>query len=97
MQWPTFVTLLMFPVLLVIYRKLAIREEREVAAEFGADWEAYATDRPRFLPRLRQFRQSHTVSPQVAKPVPEARPMAEAKPARSRERVGSGGTRRRRP
>lgn len=97
LQWPTFITLLMFPVLLVVYRKLAIREEREVAAEFGADWEAYAKDRPRFLPRLRQFRQSRGVSPQVAKPVAKAQPMAEAKSARSPERVGSGDTRRRRP
>ena len=54
LQWPTFATLLMFPILLVVYRKLAIREEREVAAEFGTAWEAYAEDRPRFLPHLRR-------------------------------------------
>ena len=42
LQWPTFATLLMFPVLLVVYRKLAIREERDVAGEFGAEWQAYA-------------------------------------------------------
>ncbi len=52
LQWPTFATLLMFPILLVVYRKLAIREEREVAAEFGEAWEAYARDKPRFLPHL---------------------------------------------
>ncbi len=54
LQWPTFATLLMFPVLLLVYRRLAIREEREEAAEFAADWEAYAAATPRFLPRLRQ-------------------------------------------
>ena len=30
----------MFPVLLYVYRRLAIREEREVAAEFGPVWDA---------------------------------------------------------
>ena len=53
LQWPTFATLLMFPVLLYVYRRLAIREEREVAAEFGQVWERYATKTPRFLPRRR--------------------------------------------
>lgn len=56
LQWPTFVTLAMFPVLLVVYRKLAVREEREVAAEFGPLWRAYADRTPGFLPRLRQQR-----------------------------------------
>ena len=35
LQWPTFATLLMFPILLVVYRRLAIREEREVRAEMN--------------------------------------------------------------
>jgi protein-S-isoprenylcysteine O-methyltransferase Ste14 len=53
LQWPTFATLLMFPVLLYVYRRLAIREEREVATEFGQVWERYAAKTPRFLPRRR--------------------------------------------
>ena len=53
LQWPTFATLVMFPVLLYVYRRLAIREEREVAAEFGQVWERYAAKTPRFLPRRR--------------------------------------------
>jgi protein-S-isoprenylcysteine O-methyltransferase Ste14 len=55
LQWPTFATLAMFPVLLVVYRTLAIREEREVAAEFGPAWEAYAAGKPRFLPHFRDL------------------------------------------
>jgi protein-S-isoprenylcysteine O-methyltransferase Ste14 len=90
LQWPTFATLLIFPVLLIVYRKLAMREEREVAAQFGAEWETYAADRPRFVPRLRQFGQRHTGPRQDAKPV------AEAKPALARGRVASDDTRRRR-
>ena len=34
-QWPTLLTLLMFPVLMYMYVRLARREEREVAREFG--------------------------------------------------------------
>lgn len=51
-QWPTVPTLIMFPILVVAYRRLAIGEEREVRAEFGAAYEAYASVTPRFIPRV---------------------------------------------
>ena len=51
LQWPTIPTLLMFPVLLVVYRRLAIAEERETAAQFAAEWAAYAERTPAFVPR----------------------------------------------
>ena len=51
LQWPTIPTLLMFPVLVVIYRRLASSEERETRDRFGAEWDAYAARTPRFLPR----------------------------------------------
>jgi protein-S-isoprenylcysteine O-methyltransferase Ste14 len=50
-QWPTLLTLAMFPVLTYMYMRLARREEREVAAEFGAEYERYAGRTPAFLPR----------------------------------------------
>ncbi len=62
LQWPTFATLAMFPLLLVVYRKLAIREEREVAAEFASAWDAYAAGKPRFLPHLRELGTSSRAS-----------------------------------
>jgi len=52
LQWPTFATLLMFPILVYVYRRLAIREEHEVAAEFGSAYADYAQRTPRFLPHL---------------------------------------------
>ncbi len=52
LQWPTFATLAMFPILLVFYRRLAIREEREVSEQLGETWKQYASVTPRFLPRL---------------------------------------------
>lgn len=51
LQWPTLITLAMFPVLVVMYVRLARREEREVRAEFGAAWEDYAARTPGFAPR----------------------------------------------
>ncbi len=51
-QWPTFATLAMFPMLVYVYGRLAIREEREIAATIGPAYAAYAKRTPRFLPRL---------------------------------------------
>ncbi|MCB1930119.1 MAG: isoprenylcysteine carboxylmethyltransferase family protein [Rhodocyclaceae bacterium] len=51
LQWPTLTTLTMFPVLVVVYLRLARREDAEAAAAFGAAWTAYATRTPAFLPR----------------------------------------------
>jgi len=59
LQWPTLLTLAMFPILTVAYARLARAEEREVRSEFGADYDAYAARTPRFVPRLRQQRLTH--------------------------------------
>lgn len=50
-QWPTLLTLAMFPVLVVMYVRLAKREEAESRAVFGWAYEAYAARVPAFLPR----------------------------------------------
>lgn len=52
LQWPTLVTALMLPVLLVMYWRLAKREEQEVEAVFGDEYRAYAARVPAFLPRI---------------------------------------------
>jgi hypothetical protein len=49
-QWPTIPTLLMFLVLAITYRRLAIREEREVRDQFTGAWDDYASQAPRFIP-----------------------------------------------
>ena len=54
LQWPTILTLLMFPVLLIMYGRLAITEEQEMQTEFGDSYQAYIAKTPRFLPRLPQ-------------------------------------------
>lgn len=51
-QWPTLLTLVMFPVLVWMYVRLARREEREVRAEFGEAYARYARRVPGFIPRV---------------------------------------------
>lgn len=53
LQWPTLVTLIMFPILVTMYVRLARREEKEVAEEFGDQYRRYAAGTPAFLPRAR--------------------------------------------
>jgi protein-S-isoprenylcysteine O-methyltransferase Ste14 len=52
LQWPTLVTLLMFPILVIMYVRLAYREEREALAEFGETYTRYAATTPAFFPHL---------------------------------------------
>jgi protein-S-isoprenylcysteine O-methyltransferase Ste14 len=54
LQWPTLLTLLMFPILLVMYGRLAVTEEREMRRQFGVAFDAYAARTPRFIPSLRR-------------------------------------------
>lgn len=63
LQWPTLLTVLMFPVLVWMYGRLALREEREVRSVFGEAYDAYAEAVPRFLPRLRAASGSSGVDP----------------------------------
>ncbi|MBI5920686.1 MAG: isoprenylcysteine carboxylmethyltransferase family protein [Betaproteobacteria bacterium] len=52
LQWPTLVTVAMFPVLVVVYSRLARREEADAVAQFGRDYEDYRRQTPAFIPRL---------------------------------------------
>lgn len=52
LQWPTLLTLAMFPVLVFMYVRLARIEERESIAQFGAEYEHYMVAVPGFIPRI---------------------------------------------
>ena len=52
LQWPTILTLLMFPVLVWMYVRLAHQEERDAIAEFGDAYRQYVARVPGFFPRL---------------------------------------------
>lgn len=50
LQWPTVITLAMFPILVWVYARLAKAEERDAIAEFGSDYERYRAQTPAFIP-----------------------------------------------
>lgn len=50
LQWPTLLTLLMFPILAWTYVRLARSEEREAMAEFGDEYRRYRDVTPAFVP-----------------------------------------------
>ena len=54
LQWPTLLTLAMFPVLVFMYARLARAEEREALAKFGPAYERYMREVPAFIPRFRR-------------------------------------------
>ena len=51
-QWPTLLTIAMFPVLVYMYTRLAKAEEVEVRQGFGEAYERYAEHVPAFVPRF---------------------------------------------
>lgn len=56
LQWPTLLTLVMFPILVWVYARLAKSEERDAIAEFGNEYERYRNRTPAFIPTFRKER-----------------------------------------
>lgn len=52
LQWPTLPTVVMFPILLLMYYRLARREEQEALATLGEEYSEYMQQVPAFLPKL---------------------------------------------
>jgi len=55
LQWPTLPTLIMFPILVYIYARLAKREEEDALATFGEQYSVYMQTTPAFIPKLRSY------------------------------------------
>jgi len=53
-QWPTIITLAMWPVLVLMYYRLAKREEIEALEAYGERYEEYRRQVPMFLPSIRR-------------------------------------------
>ena len=51
LQWPTIVTILMWPVLIFAYYRLAMREERDVEQQFAHEYAEYKKRVPAFIPK----------------------------------------------
>jgi protein-S-isoprenylcysteine O-methyltransferase Ste14 len=58
LQWPTLVTLVMFPILTIMYVRLARSEEREALASYKDAYRAYMSQVPAFIPRWRSVLRS---------------------------------------
>ena len=54
-HWPTVLTLLFFPVVVLAYYRLARKEEKLMLARFGKEYRIYMQRVPMFLPRVRQL------------------------------------------
>ena len=54
LQWPTILTLAMFPVLVWMYVRLARLEERDAVAQFGKAYVRYVRQVPPFIPHWRR-------------------------------------------
>jgi protein-S-isoprenylcysteine O-methyltransferase Ste14 len=52
LEWTTILTLLLWPVLVVVYYRLAKTEEKEVEEKFGEEFRKYKRTVPAFIPRL---------------------------------------------
>lgn len=53
LQWPTLLTLAMYPILVWVYARLAITEERDSLKRFGEAYARYMREVPRFVPHRR--------------------------------------------
>ena len=52
LQWPTILTVIMFPILVFMYVRLARYEEREARTEFGEAYARYEIKTPAFFPKF---------------------------------------------
>jgi protein-S-isoprenylcysteine O-methyltransferase Ste14 len=52
--WVTISTLLLWPILVIVYYRLAKHEEKEMEKRFGEEYQKYKRGVPMFIPRLRK-------------------------------------------
>ncbi len=53
-QWPTIITVIMWPILMLMYYRLALREERQMEEIFGDEYVEYRQRVPAFVPGLKR-------------------------------------------
>jgi len=53
-QWITIPTLLLWPALVILYYRLAEKEDKEMEEKFGEEYRIYSLSTPMFIPRLRK-------------------------------------------
>lgn len=55
-HWPTIVSVTAFPIIVVAYALLALKEESQMLREFGEEYREYQRRVPMFIPRLSELR-----------------------------------------
>ncbi|MBW4055618.1 MAG: isoprenylcysteine carboxylmethyltransferase family protein [Proteobacteria bacterium] len=55
-HWPTLFSVVLFPVIVIVYYKLSRSEEKKVIKEFGDEYRSYMQRTPMFIPRWGQWR-----------------------------------------
>ena len=53
-QWPSLLTIVMWPILVLAYYRLAMREEKDVEKQFGKIYLDYKARTPAFIPKFRK-------------------------------------------
>jgi protein-S-isoprenylcysteine O-methyltransferase Ste14 len=53
-QWPSLTTVIMWPILIFAYYRLAMREEGDIEKQFGKEFLEYKKRVPAFIPRFRK-------------------------------------------
>jgi protein-S-isoprenylcysteine O-methyltransferase Ste14 len=61
-QWPTLLTIAMWPILMVAYFRLARREEREMENRYGEAYRQYRVRTPMLIPSLKAVRSNIPVT-----------------------------------
>lgn len=56
--WPTFTTIIMWPILVFLYVRLAKEEEEILEAKFGQEYVKYHEEVPRFLPKYTKLKEA---------------------------------------
>tara|TARA_R110002012_G_scaffold318652_1_gene537455 strand:- start:180 stop:560 length:381 start_codon:yes stop_codon:yes gene_type:complete len=56
-HWPTLFSIVLFPIIVLVYTWLARREEQQMLKTFGEDYLAYKRQVPMFIPRWGRWRQ----------------------------------------
>lgn len=56
-HWPTLFSVILFPIIVLIYYLLARSEEQEMISRFGEEYRSYRQRLPMFIPRWGQWRQ----------------------------------------
>ena len=54
LEWTTFFTFLLYPVIVVLYYRLAKSEEKYSEEQFGEEYRKYKSSVPMFIPRIRK-------------------------------------------